>query len=153
MGLSEPIFNRAEIEIRAPPALVRTVLMDFARYRDWTHKSRWSITADKSVQDLKPGDSLRVDLGGMSFRPTLVDIMEDSFAWDGSLWGLLVGRHYFHVLPSKKTPGGTLFVQKEEWTGPLSVRPSPTEEEEAVGSWPWLGYVQRGYQSRVREKV
>ncbi|KAK8127638.1 hypothetical protein PG984_008746 [Apiospora sp. TS-2023a] len=121
MGLSEPIFNRAEIEIRAPPALVRTVLMDFPRYRDWTHKSRWSITADKSVQDLKAGDSLRVDLGGMFFRPTLVDITEDSFTWDGSLWGLLVGRHYFHVLPSEKTPGSTLFVQKEDWTGPLSV--------------------------------
>ncbi|KAK8051947.1 hypothetical protein PG993_003332 [Apiospora rasikravindrae] len=39
---------------------------------DWTHKPRWSVTTDKSVQDLKPGDCLRVDLGGMSFRPTLV---------------------------------------------------------------------------------
>ena len=46
--------------------------MDFDRYRDWTHKSRWDITTDKKVQDLTPGDILRVDLGGMSFRPTLV---------------------------------------------------------------------------------
>ncbi|KAK6853198.1 activator of hsp90 atpase 1 family protein [Apiospora arundinis] len=63
MGLSEPIFNKCEIEIRAPPALVQSVLMDFDRYRDWTHQSQWSITTDKKVPDLKPGDIMRVDLG------------------------------------------------------------------------------------------
>ena len=47
-------------------------LLDFDRYRDWTHTSRWAITTDKKVQDLKPGDVIRVDLGSMSFRPALV---------------------------------------------------------------------------------
>ncbi|KAK8118882.1 activator of hsp90 atpase 1 family protein [Apiospora kogelbergensis] len=121
MNLFEPIYNRCEIEIRAPPALVHSVLLDFDRYRDWTHTSRWAITTDKKVQDLKPGDVIRVDLGGMSFRPALVGITDNSLTWDGSLWGLLTGRHFFHVLPSETTPGSTVLVQKEEWTGPLSV--------------------------------
>ncbi|KAK8868118.1 activator of hsp90 atpase 1 family protein [Apiospora arundinis] len=81
MGLSEPIFNKCEIEIRAPPALVQSVLMDFDRYRDWTHQSQWSITTDKKVPDLKPGDIMRVDLGGMSFRPTLVVIIRFAFTF------------------------------------------------------------------------
>lgn len=137
---------------------------DFPRYKDWTHVSKWAVDpadAGKRAADLVPGDRLRVDLGGMSFRPTLVvrdpgssrfllpslailgdgrgwlylwtvctvltprlrpqEITRDSLTWDGSIGGLLVGRHKFAILPSVSNPGGATLRQREDWLGPLSV--------------------------------
>ena len=40
--------------------------------------------------------------------------------WTGDLFGLFVGQHQFYYQPSQKTPGHTTFLQKEDFTGPLS---------------------------------
>lgn len=49
------------------------------------------------------------------------EMTRDSFTWDGSVGGLLIGRHKFAFLPSKSNPGGTTLLQREDWLGPLSV--------------------------------
>lgn len=41
------------------------------------------------------------------------------FSWTGSLWGLFSGLHTFRFEESKTNPGGTTFVNGEEFSGPL----------------------------------
>lgn len=42
------------------------------------------------------------------------------FRWRGSLPLIFTGDHFYRFLPSDITPGGTTFLQEEEFTGLLS---------------------------------
>ncbi len=117
-----------EIEIQAPPAKVRSVFMDFPRFKRW---SNWTIepidtSTGKSSAELKPEeDRLKVDMKGTVFRPLVKENPTECFAWEGSLYGLLVGRHDFTWSPSKKKAGGTTMFQKEEFGGLLAFMFAP----------------------------
>jgi len=59
----------------------------------------------------------------MTISPTIVENSAQAFRWRGLLWGvpgLFTGEHQFRFEPSKKTPGGTTFVQAEKFSGILS---------------------------------
>ena len=118
----------AEVEIQAPPATVRSVFKDFASYKQW---SSWSIepidaSAGKPSSELKPEeDRLKVDMKGTVFRPLVKQNSTERFAWEGSLYGLLVGRHEFTWSPSDKTQGGTTLAQKEDFHGVLAFMFAP----------------------------
>ena len=50
--------------------------------------------------------------------PYLQSNSPTEFSWLGrSILGLINGLHTFEFLPSDSTPGGTTFVQKEEFSG------------------------------------
>ena len=42
------------------------------------------------------------------------------FTWRGGATGVFVGQHSFRFEPSKITPGGTTFVQEENFSGVLT---------------------------------
>jgi hypothetical protein len=43
------------------------------------------------------------------------------FKWTGNFYGLLLGTHQFYFIHSQESPGNTLLIQKEDFTGPLSI--------------------------------
>ncbi|KAK7418659.1 hypothetical protein QQX98_003850 [Neonectria punicea] len=125
--MGQTVSVHAQVEILAPPATVRSIFLDFAQYEKW-HQG-WEITPvdpAKKPSELKNADTLKVSMHGMTFHPTVTHNTSESFIWEGSLWGLLVGKHEFAFSPSKENPGGTTFVQSEEFRGPLTVL-----------YWPW----------------
>lgn len=126
MGGAQSIST--EVEIQASPATVRSVLKDFASYKQW---SSWTIepidsSAGKTSSELKPEENrLKVDMKGTVFRPLVKENSTECFAWEGSLYGLLVGRHEFVWSSSNKTQGGTTMAQKEDFHGVLAFMFAP----------------------------
>ncbi|KAF2269166.1 hypothetical protein CC78DRAFT_453870 [Lojkania enalia] len=120
-----PIVSTS-IEIAASPAIVRSVFLDFKRYKEW-HQGFFFSTLDASKQptDLQPGDKIKVDMGGTGFRPVIVENSPSAFQWHGSLYGIFDGTHQFYFQPSEKTSGGTTLVQKEDFSGLLSFLVGP----------------------------
>ncbi|KAF1962723.1 hypothetical protein CC80DRAFT_487213 [Byssothecium circinans] len=110
------------IEIASPPETVRAVFMDWQNFKTWNQ--RMALTplepSDRAPADLQPGDKIKVDLKGTVFRPVVVENSPGAFKWLGSLYGLFDGQHEFYWKKSSVTPGGTTFVQQENFTGPLS---------------------------------
>ncbi|KAF3351529.1 hypothetical protein VD0002_g3038 [Verticillium dahliae] len=125
MGVA--ITQAASIEIQASPETVRSIFLDFARYNQWQDVfDIQPATTGQSPVDLKKGDNLRVNMQGFTFRPHIEANKQDVFTWVGSIPPLLWGTHHFLFTPSTKTPGGTTFVQREDFEGLL-----------AVPFWPW----------------
>ncbi|PVI06025.1 hypothetical protein DM02DRAFT_668007 [Periconia macrospinosa] len=110
------------IEIAAKPSTVRSVFLNWSSYPSWTQ--RWTLTPltppDRAPPSLQTNDKIKVDLKGTVFRPTIVENTPTTFSWQGSLYGLFDGKHSFIFEESKVTPGGTTFVNKEEFTGLLT---------------------------------
>ena len=51
----------------------------------------------------------------------------DQFQWQGPpVYHVVAGLHTFEFKPSINTPGGTTFIQKEEYSGPLAFLMSPS---------------------------
>ncbi|KAL7945704.1 hypothetical protein V8C42DRAFT_42871 [Trichoderma barbatum] len=124
--MSPTLSVTTKIEIAAPPAAVRSVFMDFARYDQW--QQGWDLQpADSSTQplDLKPADGLKVKMNGTAIQLVVMENSADSFQWEGSLLGLMKGVHQFHFTPSEVTPGGTTFIHKEDFRGILITISSP----------------------------
>ena len=49
------------------------------------------------------------------------------FQWQGPpVYGVVAGLHTFEFEPSRSIPGGTTFIQKEEYTGLLSFLMAPS---------------------------
>ena len=103
---------------------------------------------------MEAGDRLRVKMGGMAFNPLvmvkqlpksgvpskLIHVTEENsaecFSWEGSLYGLLVGKHDFCFSPSEENPGFTTFIQKEDFRGPLTILFRPwSKKDMASASW------------------
>lgn len=52
----------------------------------------------------------------------------ERFKWEGSLPGIFTGAHVFEFRPSKTHPGGTTFVQYEDFSGLLSFTMNPSKK-------------------------
>lgn len=139
----------SETTIYAPPELVWSVLVDFARYPEW---NPFVVEVSGAAG---AGERLRVRLQppggrGVTMRPT-VTVAEPprAFQWLGHLGfpGVFDGRHTFELEP---IPGGTRFVQREEFTGvlvPLLAR--SLDRGTAAG----FGAMNRALKERVEQVV
>ncbi|KAK1585574.1 uncharacterized protein LY79DRAFT_518511 [Colletotrichum navitas] len=128
----------AEIEIQASPADVRSVFLDFQRYKEWSQG--WTLTpmeAGKDPSDLKDGDQIQANMRGMSFKPVIKENTSDALHWVGSLPGIFTGRHEFYFKPSDVNPGGTRFVQAEEFSGLLAfvMAPGWSFRDKSLAGW------------------
>ncbi|KAH7305797.1 hypothetical protein B0I35DRAFT_399728 [Stachybotrys elegans] len=115
-----------QIEILASPAKVRSIFLEFQEYKQW--QQGWAIdlpTTAANGAELKAGDRLKVSMNGMNFPTTVIENSPDVFGWKGSLGPLFSGQHYFQFNPSQQNPGGTTFVQKEDFGGILTTMLSP----------------------------
>ncbi|CAH0047555.1 unnamed protein product [Clonostachys solani] len=96
MGQTCSLYS--QIEINASPEIVRSVLLDFERHKNW-HATYVFKCLDPKIKpiDLKPGDKLDMEIRGYT----------------------LMGCPYpFRFQPTlRETPGGTTFIQSEEFTG------------------------------------
>ncbi|CAH0017127.1 unnamed protein product [Clonostachys rhizophaga] len=94
--MEKPIIMLAQIEIKASPTAVRSVV---------------TLNRPNEINfSLSIGDHLRVNIYGVTFRPYILE---------ASLPGLCRKRH-FHFSPSKVNPGTTTFVQEEHFTGAMT---------------------------------
>ncbi|VUC26700.1 unnamed protein product [Clonostachys rosea] len=129
MGQSHSLS--VQIEIEAPPETVRSVVLDFQRYKEF-HQVFTIQCLDPEMQpeDLQAGDKLDVDIKGYSFKfrfqPTLVENSPSTFQWYGSAPFLFSGKHQFFFSPSQETPGGTTLIQREEFNGLLAHQIEPS---------------------------
>ncbi|KAK3368550.1 hypothetical protein B0H63DRAFT_528916 [Podospora didyma] len=122
--MGQTISVSAQIEIEASLAVVHSIFMDFARYKEW-HEC-WTVEVvdrNKRPADLKVGDQLRVNMRGMPmvFHPYVGGNSSESFVWEERLPGILYGRHHFIFASSEVTPGGTTFIQREDFQGSVTV--------------------------------
>ena len=83
-----------EIEIEAPADRVWQELTDFAAFPEW------NPFLESVEGDLSTGARLKVNLKGMSFKPTLLKVEADrELRWLGRLMvpGLFDGEHHFII--------------------------------------------------------
>ncbi|CCF42650.1 hypothetical protein CH063_12591 [Colletotrichum higginsianum] len=136
MGVAQSIS--AEIEIQAPPAAVRSVFLDFQGYKRWSEKWKLEPTEPgKSPSDLKNGDQIQVVMGDMKFKPVIKENTSEALHWLGSLPVIFNGLHQFYFQPSQVNPGGTRFVQIENFSGLLAflMRPGWSFREKTLTGW------------------
>lgn len=105
---------RTHIDIDAPTHAVWSILTDFSAYSDW------NPFISRLEGELTLGAKLEADVGGMVFKPTVIELDEGRcFAWLGRtlIPGLLDGEHHYELeaLPN----GGTRFHHYERFTGAL----------------------------------
>ncbi|KAJ1322933.1 SRPBCC family protein [Microdochium nivale] len=109
-----------KIEIKASPAVVRSVFMSWSQYPSWQPNPNWDLRASeagKQPLDLKEGDGLHVSMDGKAHQPIVVENSPAAFKWKGSLFGLGSGVHQFHFTPSEEDSGATTFVHGEDFEG------------------------------------
>ena len=109
---------RTEIEIDASPERVWGVLTDFGSYAEW------NPFIPRISGELAVGSRLEVrieppEARGLTFKPSVRKVEPNrELAWLGRLVlpGIFDGEHHLELEPRD---GGTLFVQREEFTGIL----------------------------------
>ncbi|KAH8890623.1 hypothetical protein GQ53DRAFT_650031 [Thozetella sp. PMI_491] len=136
--MAKPITMSCQIEIQATPERVRSIFLDFARYSEW--QDGWAITPEtegRESTELQKGDTLKIAMHGMSFHSTVAENRPEVFVWEGKLPGLLAGKHFFHFTPSEEHPGGTTFIQTEEFRGfiPWLMKPIWNEKKATSDNW------------------
>ncbi|KAL9052202.1 MAG: hypothetical protein Q9162_005527 [Coniocarpon cinnabarinum] len=111
-----------QIEIAVPPEKVRDVFLDFASYSEWSHAFVKSVSPKdrKDPKTLQVGDTVDVELTNMKFSSKITGNTEEEFKWQGSVPLLFTGEHSWRFQSSETTPGQTLVVQQEVFTGLLS---------------------------------
>lgn len=105
---------RTEIMIKASPARVWEVLMDFDKYGAW-NPFILSISGKAKV-----GEKLIAHIDGMKFKPKVLKLERGrKFVWLGHLLfpGLFDGRHSFELV--EQTDGSTHFIHGESFKGIL----------------------------------
>lgn len=117
------------VEIAAPPALVRSLFLDFDSYPQWHSGHFKAINILKSAvphpsppagEKLKVGDKLRISLAeGMKFKATVTENTAQRFVWLGGLPGVVAGEHFFQFGESTSVPGGTTLTHGETFNGGL----------------------------------
>jgi len=103
-----------QVQIAATPEKVWAVFTDFNAYAEWNPFIK-SITGD-----VKLGNSIKAELGGMTFKPkVLVYDQNKEFKWLGHLLfkGLFDGEHRFQLIDNGD--GTTTFIQSEKFNGIL----------------------------------
>lgn len=103
-----------ETTIHAPANVVWNILMDSGKYPEW------NPFISKMEGDLKIGNQIHVELGGMTFDPIVLSFLpKREFRWRGKLLikGLFDGEHYFLLYENED--GSSHFVQGEIFSGIL----------------------------------
>jgi len=97
-----------EINIDATPEKVWQVLTDFDNYPNW------NPFVSKLTGEVKEGNTIKVSLPGMNFKPKVLAFDEPKeFRWLGHLFikGIFDGEHMFMI---KNNPDGTVTFQHGE---------------------------------------
>ena len=103
-----------DVDINASKEAVWDVLVDFARYGEWSNFSRAEGAA-------RVGSRLTMRMPGFSFRPTVTMASPgDQLQWAGTLLTerLFHGKHSFILVA--KPDGTTHLTNHEEFTGALT---------------------------------
>lgn len=110
---------RTELVIHASPAVVWSVLTDFAQYPSWNPFIKWikgeAIQGSTIIARIEPPGA-----SGMTFKPVVLSARpQQEFRWLGHLFipGLFDGEHIFELY--ENSDGSTTFVQREEFKGLL----------------------------------
>jgi hypothetical protein len=136
--------------------------LDFDKYPEWHPGYKVSLQGPaKKPIDFSPGDKVEIVIGGTPmifiiivclpclfwFPCLLLDSSTNSgpkentptsFLWKGSWRGLITGANHLRFLDDKETPGGTLFIQSETFSGKFQFLLSKW--------WPtWLGGMRKGF--------
>ncbi|KAK3679806.1 hypothetical protein LTR78_000182 [Recurvomyces mirabilis] len=116
------------ITINAPPATVRKVLLDFARWPEWKNKQNiinhlHVKTSDDStvlVQDAQAGDVMYIDSvqSGAVTAEVYVN-NEQTFGYIGKAYGF-TARHSWVMQPGAADAETTLFKHCEQFSGPTA---------------------------------
>ncbi|KAJ5734954.1 uncharacterized protein N7483_000079 [Penicillium malachiteum] len=127
-------FNETKIEIAAPPARVREILLDFSAYAEWHTEWIKGIEIqekEKTSASLTTGDKLQVNIEGCNF---VADILVGSIPMKtqriyshGRVPPVftIAGLHTFHIEPTEDGTG-TIFTQSETSKGLMSFLLSPS---------------------------
>ncbi|KAJ0369796.1 hypothetical protein COL154_001600 [Colletotrichum chrysophilum] len=79
MGVTHSIAT--EVEIAAPPAMVKSVFLDWHRFDEWTKVWKMSTKDEsKKPSELKEGDIVSTNLKGMAFTPVILVCLYSVFA-------------------------------------------------------------------------
>ncbi|KAL0941720.1 activator of hsp90 atpase 1 family protein [Colletotrichum truncatum] len=136
MGVTHSVAT--EVEIEASPAIVRSVFLDWNRYKEWTQV--WTISPKvegTKPSELKVGDNITANLKGVAFNPVILENSTELFKWNGVVPLLFSGAHSFYFRPSNKTPGGTTMTQLEDFSGFLAflMKPFWGFEKQTLTNW------------------
>ncbi|KAF3384748.1 Enoyl-CoA delta isomerase 3, peroxisomal [Penicillium rolfsii] len=120
--------NESKIEIAAPPAKVREVLLNFPAYPEWHTDFIKGIKIQdesKKPESLVPGDKLECNIEGWKFVAEIRENSESMFSWQGPPVLTIAGLHQFRIEPTKDG-AATIFTQSEDLKGPLSFLMGPS---------------------------
>ncbi|KAJ5894938.1 Polyketide cyclase/dehydrase [Penicillium taxi] len=118
----------SKIEIDAPPATVREVLLNFSSFPEWHTewlKSIEILDKSKTGETLTAGDKVKVCIEGFKFVAEIKENSEELFSWQGPPVFTIAGLHGFRMEPIKDGKA-TLFTQSEDLKGLLSFLMSPS---------------------------
>ncbi|KAJ5108188.1 hypothetical protein N7456_004863 [Penicillium angulare] len=121
-------FNESKIEIAAPPAKVREILLDFSTYPEWHTEWIKGIEVqetEKTGSALAAEDKIQVNIEGFKFVAKVLENTESLFSWQGPPVFTIAGLHKFHIQPTEDGTG-TIFTQSETSKGFLSFLFSPS---------------------------
>ncbi|MDO5655365.1 MAG: SRPBCC domain-containing protein [Flavobacteriaceae bacterium] len=111
---------QSQIQIKAAPKLIWSVLTDFKNYPEW---NPFIISL---IGKVEPGNTILVRIQPpkskpMTFKPTILSRIENKeLSWLGKFMipGVFDGLHKFELIPNPD--GTTTFVHLEEFSGILS---------------------------------
>ncbi|OQD87612.1 hypothetical protein PENANT_c005G10896 [Penicillium antarcticum] len=116
------------IEIAAPPAKVRDILLNFSAYPEWHTEWLKEIKVQdskKTPQTLSDGDKIQVNIENFKFVADVKENTENIFSWQGPPVFTIAGLHKFHIEPADDG-ASTVFTQTEDLKGLLAFIMSPS---------------------------
>ncbi|KAJ5297423.1 hypothetical protein N7508_007672 [Penicillium antarcticum] len=116
------------IEIAAPPAKVRDILLNFSAYPEWHTEWLKEIKvqdSNKTPQTLSDGDKIQVNIENFKFVADVKENTENIFSWQGPPVFTIAGLHKFHIEPADDG-ASTVFTQTEDLKGLLAFIMSPS---------------------------
>ncbi|KKZ65699.1 hypothetical protein EMCG_01261 [[Emmonsia] crescens] len=112
-----------EIQINAPPSVVREAFLDFAAIPTY-HTAFFKKIAPQNTDKKgtpEPGDKLSCTIKTTTFSPVVEVNSPTEFTWRGTLGStmILTGAHSFKYLAVSGSAEKTMFVQSEVFGGAL----------------------------------